>query len=99
MGRVYRMEVALEHRLLERVLDGDEPVGLDAEDGREHLVVERLPELVDGGQGVVQDEQGLEVRSGHAASPAVDRVVARGLVELPGERGHRLPHHRDARAA
>ena len=39
-------EVALENRLLERFLNGDEPVGLDAEDGREHLVVQRFPQLL-----------------------------------------------------
>ncbi len=62
---------------------GVKSVALDAKDGGDNFIVERLPQFVDRGDRVVEDEQGIEARAMQGGNgPAEDGIVAAGIVQL-----------------
>src|SRR5262249_6648751 len=62
LGRVDGQELAPQDGLLKGVFHTGQPVALDAEDGGQNLVVQRLPQLIDRRDCEVEDQERLEPR-------------------------------------
>src|SRR5262245_18047769 len=83
-----RMELAAQHGLLKGFLHGRQALTLDTEHPGPNLIVQRLPQFVDGGDGVVQGQERLKPRLLDSGNGPAKNALALtfGLMQLAAER-------------